>query len=135
LLPEWFESGRKVTEASRALFPDSCLPKQLGAAFHEKTVLFDFVANLSLCSAFGLVFNLGKESPSRTREEQRNCKELIQLDSKEIQEIIVELAKLPAPGSKEAKGLAVAYETIRVKRVNGRWTVQDLLSIPAMKRG
>lgn len=75
-----------------------------------------------------------KVRPEREKSKE-TAKELIQLDSKEIQEIIVERAKLPAPGSKEAKGLAVAYETIRVKRVNGRWSLQEPVVDPGDEAG
>jgi hypothetical protein len=75
-----------------------------------------------------------KFRPEREKGKEA-AKELIQLDSKELQEILIERAKLPAPGSKEAKGLAVSYETIRVKRVNGHWTLQEPINDPGDEAG
>ena len=98
-----------------------------------------FSSTLALTLVFALLLGwyLVWEKKYRPQHEKskETAKELIQLDSKDIQEIIVERAKLPAPGSKEAKGLAVAYETIRVKRVNGRWTLQEPIADPGDEAG
>lgn len=93
-----------------------------------------FSSTLVLTGVFLLVFGWYMVWEKRMRpdreKKQDEAKELIQIDANEVQEILVEREKLPAAGSKEAKGESTAYETLRMKRTNDRWELVEPIADP-----
>jgi hypothetical protein len=91
-----------------------------------------FTSTLVLAGVFALVFgwymvwekNLKPERDKKASE----AKEIVQLDPKQLQELVIEREKLPEAGAKA--GTPGKYETIRVKRINGRWTLVEPVSDP-----